>query len=108
MNQRGSGDQRITFIGLIRNMQMRATQCYRSVNRQDPGIESRHYMALVAWAKSVIAPRMFISAITLKELETGVLRIERRDPVQGKVLRTWHHICVSLGFAKFGNNVGVE
>ncbi|KWU49107.1 type II toxin-antitoxin system VapC family toxin [Pseudomonas palleroniana] len=44
---------------------------------------------VVAWAKSVIAPRMFISAITLKELETGVLRIERRDPMQGKVLRTW-------------------
>ena len=44
---------------------------------------------VVAWAKSVIAPRMFISAITLKELGTGVLRIERRDPVQGKVLRTW-------------------
>ena len=44
---------------------------------------------VVAWAKSVIAVRMFISAITLKELETGVLRMERRDPVQGKVLRTW-------------------
>ncbi len=44
---------------------------------------------VVAWAKSVIAPRMFISVITLKELETGVLRIERRDPAQGQVLRTW-------------------
>ncbi|MCU1762454.1 type II toxin-antitoxin system VapC family toxin [Pseudomonas sp. 14P_8.1_Bac3] len=44
---------------------------------------------VVAWARGVIAPRMFISAITLKELETGVLRIERRDPAQGKVLRTW-------------------
>ncbi|NWF06858.1 type II toxin-antitoxin system VapC family toxin [Pseudomonas salomonii] len=44
---------------------------------------------VVAWAKSVIAARMFISAITLKELETGVLRMERRDPAQGKVLRTW-------------------
>ena len=44
---------------------------------------------VVAWAKSVIAPRMFISAITLKEWETGGLRIERRDPAQGKVLRTW-------------------
>lgn len=44
---------------------------------------------VVAWARSVIAPRMFISAITLKELETGVLRMERRDPAQGKVLRTW-------------------
>ncbi len=44
---------------------------------------------VVAWATSVIAARMFISAITLKELETGVLRMERRDPAQGKVLRTW-------------------
>ncbi len=44
---------------------------------------------VVAWARSVIAPRMFISAITLKELETGVLRMERRDPAQGKVLRIW-------------------
>ncbi len=44
---------------------------------------------VVAWAKSILAPRLFISAITLKELETGVLRMERRDPVQGSVLRTW-------------------
>ncbi|AXJ04212.1 VapC toxin family PIN domain ribonuclease [Pseudomonas fluorescens] len=44
---------------------------------------------VVAWARTVIAPRLFISAITLKELETGVLRMERRDPAQGKVLRTW-------------------
>ena len=39
---------------------------------------------VVAWAKSVIAPHLFISAITLKELETGVLRMERRDPAQGE------------------------
>ena len=38
---------------------------------------------VVAWAKSVIAPCLFISAITLKELEAGVLRMERRDPAQG-------------------------
>jgi len=44
---------------------------------------------VVAWAKTVAAPRMYISAITLKELETGVQRMERRDPAQGKVLRTW-------------------
>lgn len=44
---------------------------------------------VVAWANTVIAPRLFISAITLKELETGVLRMERRDPQRGKVLRTW-------------------
>lgn len=44
---------------------------------------------VVAWARSILASRMFISAITLKELETGVLRMERRDPAQGKILRTW-------------------
>ena len=44
---------------------------------------------VVAWAKTVAAPRLYISAITLKELETGVLQMERRDPAQGKVLRTW-------------------
>ena len=44
---------------------------------------------VVAWAKTVAAPRMYISAITLIELETGVLQMERRDPAQGKVLRTW-------------------
>lgn len=44
---------------------------------------------VVSWAKGVIAPRLYISAITLKELETGVLRMERRDPAQGKLLRRW-------------------
>ncbi|MFB3303578.1 type II toxin-antitoxin system VapC family toxin [Pseudomonas sp. AMR01] len=44
---------------------------------------------VIAWAKSVIAARLFISAITVKELETCVLRMERRDPAQGKLLRTW-------------------
>ena len=32
---------------------------------------------------------MFVSVVTLKELEIAVLRVERRDPAQGKVLRTW-------------------
>ncbi|MHC8305292.1 PIN domain-containing protein [Pseudomonas sp. PB3P13] len=44
---------------------------------------------VVSWAKSVIAAKMFMSAITLKELETGVLRMERRDAAQGKILRNW-------------------
>ncbi|MFJ2483945.1 type II toxin-antitoxin system VapC family toxin [Pseudomonas sp. NPDC087598] len=44
---------------------------------------------VVAWAKSISASRLFMSVITLMELETGVLRIERRDPDQGQVLRLW-------------------
>jgi len=41
------------------------------------------------WAKSVSATSMFLSAITILELETGILLIERRDPAQGTLLRTW-------------------
>lgn len=41
------------------------------------------------WAKSVSATSMFLSAITILELETGILLIERRDPAQGTMLRTW-------------------
>ncbi|WP_027782098.1 MULTISPECIES: type II toxin-antitoxin system VapC family toxin [Burkholderia] len=44
---------------------------------------------LVAWSSTVDAPALFVSAITIMELETGVLQIERRDPVQGALLRAW-------------------
>lgn len=42
-----------------------------------------------AWAASVPAASLFVSAITILELETGVLRVERRDVRQGAVLRRW-------------------
>lgn len=42
-----------------------------------------------AWAKSVSATSMFLSVITVLELETGILLIERRDAKQGAMLRTW-------------------
>lgn len=41
------------------------------------------------WAASVTTVSLFLSAITILELETGVLRIERRDAMQGAVLRKW-------------------
>jgi predicted nucleic acid-binding protein len=49
---------------------------------------------VIAWITSVDAGWLFVSAITLMELETGVLQIERRDADQGRVLRAWieHHI----------------
>ena len=42
-----------------------------------------------AWADSVSASSLFLSSITILELETGILLLERRDPTQGAVLRTW-------------------
>ncbi len=45
--------------------------------------------ALVSWAGGVEAEDMFISAISVFELEVGVRRRERLDPMQGEILRTW-------------------
>ncbi|EMN5128568.1 MULTISPECIES: type II toxin-antitoxin system VapC family toxin [Burkholderia] len=44
---------------------------------------------LAAWSSTVDAPTLFVSAITIMELETGVLQIERRDTAQGALLRAW-------------------
>jgi len=44
---------------------------------------------VTAWAESVAASSLFLSTITVLELELGVLLIERRDHSQGAVLRTW-------------------
>jgi predicted nucleic acid-binding protein len=41
------------------------------------------------WADGVDAIELYVSAITILELETGVLLKERCDPVQGAILRTW-------------------
>ncbi|OAI19757.1 type II toxin-antitoxin system VapC family toxin [Methylomonas koyamae] len=44
---------------------------------------------VAAWADSVDAADLFLSVITLMELEQGVLSIERKDASQGAVLRAW-------------------
>jgi predicted nucleic acid-binding protein len=44
---------------------------------------------LTAWAESVDASDLFVSAITIMELELGVLSIERKDAAQGILLRSW-------------------
>lgn len=42
-----------------------------------------------AWAASMPASQLFLSAICLLELEKGVLALERRTPPQGSALRAW-------------------
>ena len=44
---------------------------------------------VAAWADSVDAVDLYLSVISLQELEIGVLLAERRDPAQGAVLRSW-------------------
>ena len=49
--------------------------------RADPNV--------AAWAGRGETDLTYISAITIQELEHGVLLVERRDPVSGGVLRNW-------------------
>ncbi len=44
---------------------------------------------VTAWTESVDAADLFVSAITIMELELGVLSIERKDATQGSMLRAW-------------------
>lgn len=41
------------------------------------------------WADSVDAVDLYLSAITVQELEIGILLAERRDPPQGAIFRAW-------------------
>jgi predicted nucleic acid-binding protein len=42
-----------------------------------------------AWAATQPGSRLFLSAITMLELEMGVQALERRTPPQGSALRSW-------------------
>lgn len=52
------------------------------------------------WLSGEDAASFYISAVTLFELELGILRIERRDTEQGERLRTWMRTRVVPEFAE--------
>ena len=52
-----------------------------------------------AWADSVNAADLFVSVVTILELEIGILRVERRDPASGALLREWMNERVLSAFA---------
>lgn len=54
---------------------------------------------VAAWANSVSAEDLYLSAITVQELEIGVLLVERRDATQGATLRIWLDTHVLPAFA---------
>lgn len=59
--------------------------------KADPGV--------AAWATATSAGQLFLSAITIHELEHGVLLAERADPAKGTLLRTWLDHSVASAFA---------
>jgi toxin FitB len=52
-----------------------------------------------AWIESIPRSNLFLSAITILELEIGSLLLERRDRVQGAMLRLWIRDHVLPSFA---------
>lgn len=50
---------------------------------------SRANRGVIDWAETVPAVVMFVSVITLHELEHGVLLAERADPAKGALMRQW-------------------
>lgn len=51
------------------------------------------------WADSMDASHLYLSVITVQELEIGVMLAERRDPSQGAVFRAWLDRHVLPAFA---------
>lgn len=51
------------------------------------------------WATNVPTTLMFMSVISLHELEHGLLLAERSDPTKGAILRTWLNNSVRPAFA---------
>ena len=55
---------------------------------------------VIQWAKNTSASSLFLSVITILELETGILLVERRDPSQGAILRSWLNAHVFPAFSE--------
>jgi hypothetical protein len=54
---------------------------------------------VAGWADSVEADELYLSVITVQELEIGVLLVERNDLAQGAMMRSWLNVHVLPAFA---------
>lgn len=54
---------------------------------------------VVKWANAVDAQEMFISVLTLMEIEKGILAFARKDPQQAHLLMRWYQERVLIEFA---------
>ncbi len=61
---------------------------------------------VVRWLEQVDATSFYLSAVSVMELELGVLLAERRDPAQGRSLRAWMDNQVLPEFA--GRTLAVD
>ncbi len=59
----------------------------------------RGALSVHAWAREQVTSELFISVITLLEIEVGIGRVERRDERQGVILRRWLERDLLTAFA---------
>lgn len=71
------------------------TNVVSELRKARAGKADRH---VTAWAAPVPLAQLFLSVVTIHELEMGVLLAERRDPRQGRLLRAWLDDRVVAGF----------
>lgn len=57
-------------------------------------------LGVAEWAAQIPSAELFVSAITIHELEHGILLMERSDPAQGALLRSWLDQRVTAAFAE--------
>jgi hypothetical protein len=63
----------------------------RRAGRTDPNVS--------AWAESVPQEDMFLSSVSILELEMGALRLARRDTDRGQAIQRWIEVRVLPAFA---------
>jgi len=61
---------------------------------------------VASWAARVDASELYLSVITIMELELGVISVERKDMTQGTLLRSWLEKNVLPEFA--GRTLSVD
>jgi toxin FitB len=54
---------------------------------------------VAAWSEQVNQAQLFISVITILEIEMGILQREYRDALQGAHLRTWMESYIRPAFS---------
>ncbi|MBV8803312.1 MAG: type II toxin-antitoxin system VapC family toxin [Gammaproteobacteria bacterium] len=55
---------------------------------------------VISWARTIPPSHLFLSVISILELETGILLVEKRDPSQGAILRAWLNSHIFPAFSE--------
>ena len=49
----------------------------------------RPHAGLIAWLSGIAPDQVFISAVTLRELQAGVEKVRQQDPARAEIIESW-------------------